>query len=286
MDPCWLHVEYDSDRLGASVLLTHEFAVTAWHCISELVDGSTLEIIDGADLELVSASGIRFTARVEEKRGDLGLLRVSVPRTPGSPAPGFPVPVEALDRWIAECRPTLSHAALTGKVAATSLPYKCEDGTEIEALQLDVDQGVGSHKGFSGGPILATGQNGHSNGVMGLLLEEYPDQAILTRAANVLFGATIATAFESFSALDLVQVLGLTSRQLIESNTVSGPTNHEKGDLNGSNNTMEDRLADGEKILLSAREWLRNGLIDPEDYSIYQMRVRDTLIFQKPEGGV
>ncbi|MFI0895539.1 serine protease [Streptomyces sp. NPDC020983] len=199
----WVELFQGERRLGAGFLLTRRFAVTALHCLRGTADG-------GAEVTLSLADGTRVPGRVsrQDKEADLALIEISAAHRVAQPVPVAGV-ARGGERWRGPYRPTANDVELTGRVAGGAIPYDCEGGGRIEALQLTADQLLGDYSGYSGGPVEGADE-GREPAVVGILLEQAPDRADAGRSANVLFAATIREVMRRFDHFDvghLVDVL-------------------------------------------------------------------------------
>ena len=143
----WIEISQHGARLGAGFLLTRRYALTAFHCLRELPS-------DDEQLELSFAGGEVGPGRVHERspEADLALIDILKPHE-------SPVVLPNADRasrgdsWSAPYRPGPSDPYLSGDVLSGGMPYVCEAGNSIEALQLDCSQHLGDYSGYSGGPV-------------------------------------------------------------------------------------------------------------------------------------
>ncbi|SHN36245.1 S1 family peptidase [Actinacidiphila paucisporea] len=183
-------------RLGAGFLLTRRFVVTALHCLRGMAD-------DEAELDVALADGTRVPGRVsrQDKEADLALVEISAGYGVAQPVPVAGV-ARGGERWRGPYRPAANDVELTGWVAGGAVPYDCEGGGRIEALQLTADQHLGDYSGYSGGPVEGVTDR-QDPAVVGILLEQSPDRADPTRSANVLFAATIREVMRRFDHFDV-----------------------------------------------------------------------------------
>ncbi|MFI0718447.1 serine protease [Streptomyces sp. NPDC021224] len=199
----WVELSHGQRRLGAGFLLTRRFVVTALHCLRGTGDGE-------GEVDVLLADGTRVPGRVsrQDKEADLALIEISAGYGLAQPVPAAGV-ARGGERWRGPYRPALNDVELTGWVAGGALPYDCEGGGRIEALQLTADQHLGDYSGYSGGPVESV-EEGQAPAVVGILLEQAPDRADPSRSANVLFAATIREVMRRFDHFDvghLVDVL-------------------------------------------------------------------------------
>lgn len=195
----WFEFFQGDKRLGAGFFLTRCYALTALHC---------LRGIDADDdiLDIRLTDGDKVLGRVHRRSIETDMALIDVPKVNGITAI-IPNPGRADDggTWKNPYRPSNSHVYLSGRVGEFAITYQCVGGADIEAIQLECDQSVGDYAGYSGSPIELNYPGGNQT-VIGILLEQYPDQhesyQELQRATNVLFAATLAEAYRRFDCFD------------------------------------------------------------------------------------
>jgi tetratricopeptide (TPR) repeat protein len=114
---------------------------------------------------------------------------------------------EAEASWRVEAQPRDNDPMLSGSITATRWRIANDAGHDVVAMQLKVDQAVGWHAGYSGGPV--TSPPG-SRAAVGVLVEQ-----VLLRvpqmggqqpqASNVLYAIPIEDVLERFGLGELVQ---------------------------------------------------------------------------------
>ncbi|WP_326806902.1 serine protease [Streptomyces sp. NBC_01775] len=163
----WVHL-YESDTyLGAGFLITPGFVLTALHCLRGLSSEEaalTLELPDGRRLPGRKCDAV--------KERDLALVTVEGAhghRLAAAPRTDTPRPKVA---WNCRYRPPQETAHLSGRVTHAPIAHRCVEGGELEVMQLQVDQLLGSFAGYSGGPVEAGEQERGERPVVGILLEQ------------------------------------------------------------------------------------------------------------------
>ncbi|MFF4501175.1 trypsin-like peptidase domain-containing protein [Streptomyces sp. NPDC001401] len=241
----WVDLYQAQQRLGGGFLLTRRFVLTALHCLRGL------SLDEHVDIEL--ADGERVEGRVcrQDKEADLALVEIGAGHQVTLPIPAADVARDG-DRWRGPYRPAAHDVHLSGRVSAGAAQHLCVGGATIEALQLTADQHLGDYSGYSGGPVEGVGNDGtRQPAVVGILIEQAPDRASDTRAANVLFAATIREAIRRFDHLDVVH--------LIDVLRPPAPDH----DVLVQDGTSPARFVGTEALLLQLDAWAQRSLIDP-----------------------
>lgn len=269
----WVEISQAGRHLGAGFLITRCYALTALHCLNGILPGND-------DLEISFAAGETVPGRVHRRSEKADLALIDVPKSGDNS-----VIVPNADRastgeaWRNPYRPSVSHAYLSGEVAAVPVNYQCERGDLIEALQLGCSQPLGDYSGYSGGPIERNSSEG-VQAVLGVLIEQYPEQYLhdqeIGRASPVLFAATIAEAFRRFDCFDVMHLLNMLD--------VSAPRVFGGGEVDKSLGrtppaaAIGPRIGAADSLLKALHEWQKRGLIDEIDVPALKLRLMQGLI--------
>jgi hypothetical protein len=270
----WFRITHEGKLLGGGLIVTRMFGVTAAHCLASLMpsegpNGGHIEV--SVNLEL----GDEFpdaTGRLIGVRNDLALLEI---QHPNRDRLGYPIPAQASegDAWRAPYRPSEQFPVLTGKVDAPNATYQLMDGASIPALQLLVDQQIGDHHGYSGGPVAAFSEFEREQ-ILGILIEQFPNR-VTRLASNVLFAAAISTVFESFEAFDYIP----DPRESL-SRESGGPSRHgqsmtDRGSPGqGASVSTQERLRDLDLFVRTVHSWKLDGVIDDVDMDVFKLLIR------------
>ena len=279
---CWVELSCRGSRLGAGLLLTNHFAVTAFHCIRG---------IEGADerLDVSFSTGEVVPGRVYESspEADLALVDILRPRE-------SPIVLPSADRadkgdlWSAPYRPSTSDPYLSGEVLSQAIKYRLETGHDVEALQLECSQHLGDYAGYSGGPVQRS-VTGKDLVVLGVMLEQYPDRQAGDRASNVLFAATIAEVLRRFGAFNVGHLLKVLTGA--EAPPAERPGAADTGTavptatgisadpaVSGRGQSLDSRIAAAESLIAVIRDWGMSGVLDPMSVSGITAQVARRLV--------
>ncbi|MGW0570460.1 trypsin-like peptidase domain-containing protein [Streptomyces tauricus] len=265
----WVELYRAEQRLGGGFLLTRRFVLTALHCLRGLPSDEQVGIL--------LADGHRIGGRVcrEDKDADLALVEIAAEHRVTLPIPAADV-ARGGDRWHGPYRPAGHEVHLSGSVSRGSAPHLCVGGATIEALQLTADQLLGDYSGYSGGPVegvLASGDR--QPAVVGILIEQAQDRADGTRAANVLFAATIGEAMRRFDHLDVAHLIDVIRppRQEPEQRTEHEPP------------SRTPRFAGTEALLLQLDDWEQRQIMDAAQIAELKFMAVKALIESEAAGG-
>lgn len=269
-----VELHQDDRYLGAGFLLTRCYVLTADHCLRPLLPQD-----DRVDVRFGDGAVAEGRVRRRETGADLAVVELLQPQ---DIAFTLPVPDRARpgQRWRGLHRPQHNDPDLGGQVHTGAVPYRCEGGEHIEALQLTVEQALGDYSGYSGGPIQ---RDEAPAAVIGILIEQYPDRENGRRSANVLFAATmheVVRRFPYFQTEHLARVLpGATG-------TDTAPDTARPPLADPPDGSQEPRtvMADGTRILTVLKEWADSGLIDPAQLVGLRTHVARTIVDLALEG--
>jgi hypothetical protein len=262
----WVRICQRGTVLGAGFILTPYHVLTAAHCLGRVGSGDQ-------DVELVLETGEEIPGRVFDLAAgaDLALIILVKPLAGAFDLPQPDMAVHG-DKWFAPYRPGGNDPHLEGHVVGGRVSYQCEAGENIEALQLNCKQHVGSFHGYSGGPIERRHKD-PSPALIGILLEQYLDRQDGSRASDVLFAATIREALRRFRYLGAAHFLNVLSGdeglpgqnapvQVSPHSTDSSPAASPRFDP--LNKALESRIAEADSLLRAMRGWAMSELILPQ----------------------
>ncbi|MGK5547379.1 S1 family peptidase [Streptomyces sp. URMC 127] len=283
---------FQADRsLGAGLLLTRCFVLTANHCLRYLrgdEERVSVHLGDG------TAVGGRVCRRVEE--ADLALIEVLEPELVPPALPVGDLPRRG-DRWRGLHRPSLSDPHLSGHVDEHSVDYTCVGGGRIQAIQLLAEQTLGDYSGYSGGPVERESTFAYEPALLGVLIEQYPDRQAPERAANVLFAVPlreVMNRFPHFRTDHLLRALeppasraegaGREEEQSATRGVVAAPpvavpvAGAPASEAAPAPVSVDAAVAKGEALLSALKEWSERGLIDPGQVAGLQVHVAKNVI--------
>lgn len=258
----WVRLYVDDTLVGLGFHLSRTYLVTAAHCVETVAVGAVIETRD--------EGGRSQSATFVEATGDVALLLASSPQANRIRPLRAAVP-SAGDRWVGEARRSEQYAILTGSVAGVNIAYELSYGPAT-VHQLTIDEQLGDHRGYSGGPVCTPSTDDESS-VLGLLVEQYPDAVDAQRASNVLFAIPIHSVLTQLSAFD-----GLYS-----------PVQHDQADglpksgspirtATADNDSISAVLTEADQILRQAKQWTLDQIIPADEFEIYRVRVSRALL--------
>ncbi|HXL95659.1 MAG TPA: hypothetical protein VN969_42610 [Streptosporangiaceae bacterium] len=252
----WVEISQGAKRLGAGFLVTRWYALTALHCIRDAEPG-----LDGLDIRFAGGATVpgRVLRRVPE--ADLALIHVEIPKSVDRPAVPQHDRAAANEMWLNPYRPSRSHAFLTGSVTKMPVMLECVGGDMIETMQLACSQPVGDYSGYSGSPIERS-EPPERRRLLGILLEQYPDQASSYgergRASNVLFAATMAEVLDRFDNFGADQLLAEVVPR--PGTVAAAPLPGYRGDIGAG--FASDQAGRADFLLRALDEWRESGLLE------------------------
>jgi hypothetical protein len=267
----WVEISQGGARLGAGFLLTRCYALTALHCLRGITPGND-------EVEISFATGEVRPGRVHRRAPEADLALIDIPKSDNCPAVPRADRAGVGETWYNPYRPSMSHAFLSGNVAAVPVAYQCEGGAAIEAIQLGCLQDLGDYAGYSGSPIERNGPD-ESRALLGVLLEQYPEQypdyRLSERASSVLFAATITEVFRRFDCFDMDHLFKILAPSPRERSNESSPKKLPQGQVDTPETSRDRPRLTGEhiessigaagSILEALHEWQISGLLDGLD---------------------
>jgi hypothetical protein len=245
------------------------------------------------EVEISFATGSIVPGRVHRRSAEADLALIDIPKSDNLlTAPDVDV-AGVGEVWHNPYRPSLNHAFLSGNVAAAPVPYQCEGGGAVEAIQLGCLQPLGDYAGYSGSPIERRG-SGEDRALLGVLLEQYPEQypddQLPKRASTVLFAATIAEVFRRFDCFEVGHLLKLlipsssgvpkqsSPSTLPAQEWPTGPGNAPYDRAGSVNRNTESGIGVAGAILNALHEWQTGGLLEGLDVPTLTLGVVENLI--------
>jgi hypothetical protein len=271
--PYWVHIEEGRRHLGAGVLITRGFVLTALHCLR------TLSATD-ARVDLILPDERRVTGRVCDsiKEADLALIAVENAHAHGlPPAPPADWPRPQV-RWKGSYRPPREHTRLSGTVTHAPIRYRNAAGGEFVGLELVVDQLLGDFSGYSGSPVNAepheTGEPRASGErpwrVVGILMEQELGRAD-SSGCNVLYAASLRHAMDLFPHFDVARLVKeATGVPLSIPEPISPSAEESDGKAQVG---LLGPTADADAILKALRQWEEGGEITAREAADHRGRV-------------
>ncbi|GAA3834937.1 hypothetical protein GCM10022403_079650 [Streptomyces coacervatus] len=259
----WVDLHRAGQRLGGGFLLTRRFVLTALHCLRDLA------LEEQVDIEL--ADGERVDGRFcrQDKEADMALIEIAAGHRVSLPIPAADRARDG-DRWRGPYRPAVADIHLSGLVSGTAR-HHCVGGATIEALQLTTDQHLGDYSGYSGGPVEGVPEGTERQpAVLGILIEQTPDRADASRAANVLIAATIGEAMRRFDHLDVAHLIDV----------LRPPRSGHRQQA-----ATRERFDDAEELLRQLDDWAERELIDPAQVAELKVLTVKRLIEREMGGG-
>ena len=148
----WVRITQEDRELGAGFVLTTCYVLTALHCLNTIA-------ADNDVVNILLAGGQSIPGRVHRRLPEADMALIDVPergvaqlKVPGidRAAPG--------GNWRSPYRPSTAYAQLSGIIDAFPVPYHCEGGDDVQAIQLECTQPLGDYSGYPEARLNGTGQ--------------------------------------------------------------------------------------------------------------------------------
>ncbi|MGW3650021.1 hypothetical protein [Streptomyces sp. NPDC000878] len=258
----WVRISEGDRCLGAGLLITRAFVLTALHCLR-------LRSPDNSRLDLELPDGRRVSGLLcdEIKDADLALIAVENAHSHELPlaAPtDWPRPGV---RWRGTYCPPGEYTQLSGNVEHEPINYGSVEGGVFKAVQLRVEQRLGTYAGYSGSPVDTAAVPRHhpeqrgeqaQRRVVGILMEEERNREDPSKGTNVLFAASVLHAMGRFPQLNV----GHLRQQ------VSVPEPRRSDELmpvHTGEDLVAQNLASTDAFLRQLRAWEEDGVLTPAE---------------------
>ena len=246
-------------------MLTGCHVLTAHHCLGGIAP-------EAEDVEVELESGEVLPGRVYRRCPAADLALIDVPKSGAGPIIPRGDHATAGKPWRNPYRPSPGHAFLSGTIHAVPVPYQCEGGDSIEAMQLGCVQDLRDYAGYSGSPIEGSASGGESR-IIGILIEQYPehytDDGRSTAASMVLFAATLSEVFQRFDCFHVNHLISL----LPSSSSRVAPAPRGDGDVPPAAEHAQWQIAAADAKIKALEEWQRQGLLDGQIVTALKLQV-------------
>ncbi|MCT9083678.1 serine protease [Streptomyces fulvoviolaceus] len=199
-DEFWVRICQGGPPLGAGLLVTRSFVLTALHVLGDMAS-------DDVRLDLYLPDGRRLPGRLCDKveEADLALIAVLDAHTydlPAAPHTNRPRPAVA---WHGTYRPPDTKSSLSGEVTHAPITHPSDRHGTFTGLQLTVTQLLHEFAGYSGSPVHEGryGADPSERPVVGILMEQELSRADGSHDTNVVYAASVLDAVERFPYFDV-----------------------------------------------------------------------------------
>ncbi|MFJ2008556.1 S1 family peptidase [Streptomyces chartreusis] len=259
----WVRICEGERCLGAGFLITRAFVLTALHCLRWRSAGNSR-----FDLELPDGRRLAGQLCEEIKDADLALIAVEDAESHGL-APAAPTDWPRPEvGWRGTYCPPSEETRLSGRVTHETVDYRNAADGVFKAVQLTVDQQLGTYDGYSGSPVDTAGaqarheQHGQTapRPVVGILMEERLDRADASRVSNVLIAASVLHAMDRFTQFSIGHLR----------NQVSVPESHRPAPpaaqaQQGDEEHTTPSLTSTDLYLRQLQRWEEEGVLSQEE---------------------
>ncbi|WP_137991460.1 trypsin-like peptidase domain-containing protein [Streptomyces vilmorinianum] len=255
----WVRIHEQDVLLGAGLMVTRGFVLTALHCLR-------YASADDAALSIELSDGRRVPGRLCDaiKDADLALLTVEWAHAQGLP-PAPPTDwARPRVRWRGPYRPPGETSRLSGWVTHAPIDHQSLAGGTFTAMQLTVDQLLGDYSGYSGSPV-EHAEECEQPSVVGMLMEQQLSRQNADDGTNVLYAATVRGIMERFPHFGTEQLLRRARGETLPDRTPTAahavPRARREYEQTPAPQARPALVEDASDFLRSLRQWEEAGLI-------------------------